>query len=96
MTPKEEIPKVLYLYIHLKLYQRTNGSHIISIKDATLFLGKWHIPKRLRYLILRELMIMGNIEKVDYSNIEIKKPETNIENPKHFDEIMKSLSLRNS
>ena len=34
---RDEIPRLLYLYIHSKLYQQTNGSHTMKLKDATTF-----------------------------------------------------------
>ena len=93
MTEKEEIPKVLYLYIHSKLYQKTNGSHIISLKDATSFLFQWKIPKRLRALIIKELEMLGKIERVDYLHIEIKRPEVNFEDPEQFYDLQKMCKI---
>lgn len=93
MKEKEEIPYILYLYIHSILYKQTNGSHIISLKDAKSFLFQWKIPKNLRAIVIRELELIGLIEKIDRITLEIKRPTINLDSPEDFFEIKKSIKL---
>ena len=42
---KEEIPKLLYLYIHSKIFERTKGRET-PIGDIIDYLFEWKIPKK--------------------------------------------------
>lgn len=90
---KEEIPKILYLYIHSILYKQTNGSHLFSLKDARSFLRQWRIPKKLRPIIIKELELMELIEKVDRITIEIKRPQINLDSPQEYFKLLKTINL---
>jgi len=90
---RDEIPRLLYLYIHSKLYKQTNGSHIMKLKDATTFLSNWKIPKRIRPLVMKELEIIGLTEKIDRITLEIKRPTINLDCPEDYYEMQKKLKI---
>ena len=75
---KREVPYVLYLYIHSKIYDMTKGE-VISLKEGTSFLSNWRIPKQLRILVIKELEILGLVEKKGKLVIKVNKPEYNKE-----------------
>lgn len=73
-----KIPNVFYYYIHSKIWERTKGN---SIQKSELkgYLAEWRIPKNLRYLIIKELEILGLIKKTKKHQIEFEKPKFNDE-----------------
>jgi len=81
---KREVPYIIYSYLHFKLYNQTNGSHSMKLKDAVNFLSNWRIPKFLRRIIIKELELLGKVEKINRNVIEVKKPLINIDNPKEI------------
>lgn len=76
MDEEKETPKFFYLYIHSKLAEHSTN-YIISKRDAISYLHEWRLPKVLRVLIIRELEILGLLEKQSKNLLKIKRPEIN-------------------
>ena len=79
-----KIPCVFYLYLHSKIFQKQNGKPILY-KSLINYLYEWRIPKKLRPLIIKELVILGLIKRARYT-YEIEKPKIYEENiNKYYD-----------
>lgn len=84
---EKEIPKVLYLYIHFKIWDYFKKEKV-SLKDFTSFLFEWRIPKVIRPIIVKEFEVLGLIKKDGRYELKITRPEFNMENyPKYFEEL---------
>jgi hypothetical protein len=77
MKKEEEIP-IYYLYLHSKIWE-SKGS-FASEKEIKEYLFQWKIPKKIRALIIKELMSMKLLEKDTKNNILINRPEFSLEN----------------
>lgn len=71
---KKRIPDIYYLYLHSKIWEKANGGSI-SYRDLKKYLFEWKLPKKIRPLIIRELVILGFLEKVNKRIINVKRPE---------------------
>lgn len=78
MKKEERIPCVLYLYLHYKIYEKTNGECEISVKEASSYLHHWRIPKSLRYLILKEMEKLKLLEIKGKHNLKLKRPSFDV------------------
>jgi len=78
MMEKMKIPCVFYLYLHSKIFQKQNGNPIRQ-RDLINYLFEWKIPKKLRPLIIKEMVILGLLKKVRYT-YELEKPKIYEEN----------------
>jgi hypothetical protein len=90
---KRKIPCIFYLYIHSKIYDKIGGSKPIRVKEATNFLHEWRIPKFIRVAIMKELQILGLIEKKNRYLFEVKKPEIDL-TPSNIYNLVGILSLK--
>jgi len=70
---KRGIPCILYLYIHKRIYERFQNSKP-KVSEIQSFMFEWKIPKRLRYLILKELELLGLIKLNGRRRTNIKEP----------------------
>jgi len=78
----QKIPKVFYLYIHSKLYDR-NKRRQIKRSDLLTYVSSWGIPKKIRPLIIKELEVLELI-KYKHQIFFINKPLLNDNNINTF------------
>jgi len=78
----EKIPCIFYLYLHSKIFQKQNGNPI-NHRDLISYLYEWRIPKKLRPLIVKELVILGLLIKNGYT-YEVEKPKIYEENVNEY------------
>ena len=83
---ENKIPKVLYLFLHSKIFHRFG--YATNRKEVSSYMFEWRIPKKLRPLILREMIIMELIKKVDKMALEITKPKFNEEDLSKYYEML--------
>lgn len=79
---EKEIPNILYLYIHSKIFEKTKGQDYPT-KEVISYLFEWHIPKQLRYLFLKECEKLGLV-KLKKDIIEINKPIFKLEEANRY------------
>ena len=71
---------LLYLSLHNQLKKSIGLNRIITRKDFNTILGKhFLVPKNVRICVLKELQLMGMVEKVDKNNIKILDYNLDIE-----------------
>jgi len=70
---KGEIPNVLYLYIHSRIWEAFKNDNV-AICDVYSYLHEWKIPKRIRPLIIKEFELLDLIEKSGRYTLLIKRP----------------------
>lgn len=71
---KEEIPAIFYLYLHSKLWNMLKGE-IVSEKEIKKNLFQWKIPSNLRALIIREMELLGLVERKNRLFLKLTKPK---------------------
>jgi hypothetical protein len=71
MRKEEEIP-IYYLYLHSKIWE--SKGNFVSEKELKDYLFQWKIPKKMKILIIKELISMGLLEKDNRYNLKIKRP----------------------
>lgn len=59
-----------YFYIHSKLRERAK-CNLMSLEEARTFLFEWRLPKHGRIIVLRELELMGLIERINKNTIRL-------------------------
>ena len=59
---KQKIPCIFYLYIHSKIFEKSGGN-AIDMKEVKKYLFQWKIPRKLRPLIIREMEMLGLVER---------------------------------
>jgi len=75
---------LLYLSLHNQLIKKYGVNHIVSRKDFFCKLGKHgQIPKRLRPIVVKEMVEKKLIERVDRDNIKILPFEIDLEKDVH-------------
>lgn len=74
-----KIPCIFYLYVHSKIREHSTGN-IIRIKEATDYLHEWRIPKEIRIAIIKEMEILGLLEKIDRNSFRVKRQKIDLEN----------------
>ena len=77
MEKKEEIPKVFYLYLHSMIFEKSKGEDI-PINEVVSYMFQWSIPKQIRYLILKEMELMGLLKIKGRYTLELNRPKFNI------------------
>jgi hypothetical protein len=78
---KEEIPYVLYFYLHSKVGAHSfeeNGDGIMTIREAMYRLFQWKIPNNLKPAIIKVWENLGIVKKLDRRNIQFLKTDFNI------------------
>lgn len=83
-----KIPCIFYLYLHSKLWEMTKGE-VVSEKDIKKMLFQWKIPTNLRILIIKEMQILGLIEKEKRFNLKLNRPKFNEENINKYYRLLK-------
>jgi len=83
MKNKRGIPCVLYLYIHSVLKNHSDCNKM-SEKEFRSFLFQWKIPESIRPLVIREMEILGLIERKNRFLIKFNKPQFNKEDITEF------------
>ena len=77
----KEKDKVMYLLIHQKMKEKSGKDSLISKENLFKMFGKvYHIPKRYRYVVLRELVNFKMVVIQDPQNIKVLKYNNHIEN----------------
>ena len=78
---------ILYLCIHSKLCERVSFSRIYSKKDFYKLLGEtFHVPKKMRIMVLKEMVNKGLIKDLGNrrnSNIQVETIEIDLERDSH-------------
>lgn len=77
---KEEIPHLLYLNIHSKLKDiaiKKYKEPIMSITEMEWRMFSWKVPAQLRYLVIREMIILNLVKKI--SKYEIQFLDSNFD-----------------
>jgi len=77
-TEKKSIPNILYLYLHLKIWEYFK-SEVISLKDFKNYMFEWRIPKKLRPIVVKELECIGLITRKNRNLVIIKRPTFNVD-----------------
>lgn len=85
---KKEIPYIFYLYLHSKIWEMSKG-RLISEKELKQLLFQWKIPNKLKVLIIKELIILGLLQKEKKYLIRINRPKFNIENINKYYQMLK-------
>jgi len=80
----KKIPCIFYLYLHSKVFQEKRGQ-VINHSELISYLHHWRIPKKLRPLIIKELVLLKLLKQKRYI-YELKKPQIYEENVnKYYD-----------
>ena len=72
MAEDNKVPYIFYIYIHYRLHEKF-GEKEVSIKDAIRFLFEWRIIKPIRPIIIKELEMMGLVERINKRTIKINR-----------------------
>lgn len=75
---EEKIPCVFYLYLHSKIFEKSRGEDI-KLNEVISYLFEWHIPKQIRYLIIKEMERLKLLKINERYIIELNRPDFNIE-----------------
>ena len=84
MNNKEVIPCIFYYYIHYKLKEKYGELAELRIKEARSFLFEWRLPKSIRPVIIKELIILKLVEKIDGKTIKLNKSNFTIDDLRKF------------
>jgi len=87
MKSKKNIPCIYYLYLHRKIWEMSGGG-IVSTRKVKKYLFQWKIPSKIRPLLIKELLILGLIEKESKNLIKINQSEFNLENLNSYYQIL--------
>jgi len=87
MNQEVKIPCIYYLYLHSKIWDMAQG-RIISEKDLKKYLFQWKIPEKMRILIIKEMIILGLIEKEKKYYLKINRPEFDLEDLNDYYELL--------
>ena len=80
----KKIPCIFYLYLHSKVFQEKRGQ-AINHSELISYLHHWRIPKKLRPLIIKELVLLKLLKQKKYI-YELEKPQIYEENVnKYYD-----------
>lgn len=71
---RSDIPCIFYQYIHKRIYERAKGNNM-KVSELISYLQEWRIPKQLRYLIIKELEMLGFITLNGRRRTEIHTPK---------------------
>lgn len=84
MNNKEVIPCSFYYYIHYKLKEKYGEIAELSTKQVTSFLFEWRVPKNIRRIIIKELIMLKLIERIDKKTIKLNKSKFTLEDLREF------------
>jgi len=84
MNEKAVIPCSFYFYIHYKLKEKFKVATVLSTKETAKFLFEWRIPEKIRPIIIKELEILGLIERLNKKTIKIKESDFDLEDIREF------------
>lgn len=75
---KGKIPHIYYLYLHSKIWEMNKG---VFIQKSFLvkYLFQWRIPKKMRRIIIKEMVLMGLLKENDRYTLEINSPKFKLE-----------------
>ena len=74
-----KIPCIYYLYLHSKIWEMAQGN-LISERDLKKYLFQWKIPEKMRILIIKELIILGLLDKEKKYLLRVKRPSFSLDN----------------
>ena len=90
--------KILYLCVHKRLcedkrlHEKIKEEGIIKTKKFLEVLGElYHIPKKFKVLVLKEMISFNMIEKIDRNNLKVLPLEYDPE--EHLNELYKEYGL---
>jgi len=87
MKEVKKIPHIYYLYLHSQIWEMSQGN-LIQEKELKKYLFQWKIPEKMRILIIKELIMLGLLEKEKKYSLKIKRPTFDIENlNKYYQEL---------
>ena len=76
--------RILYLGLHNQLIKVYGNNSIINRKEFFKRFGMHlYIPKQLRHIALKEMELMGLIEKINRDNLKIIRLDLNLEEDCH-------------
>lgn len=78
MKKEGEISHIFYLYLHSKIWAMAKGK-LISERDLKKYLFQWKIPKVIKPLIVKELILLRLIERENRYTLKINRPKFNEE-----------------
>ena len=82
----EVIPCIFYFYFYFKLKEKSvNG--LVTIKNAKSYLHHWKIPKNIRPIIIKELELLGLVEKVDRWMLKLNREGIDFNNTNEIYEL---------
>lgn len=89
MKEKEvTIPHIYYLYLHSKIWEMAQGKEIQE-KELKKYLFQWKIPEKMKILIIKELILLGLLEKEKKYILKINKPTFNIDELNKYYQLLK-------
>ena len=88
MNRKKVIPCIFYFYIHYKLKEKYGEEATLTMKEATRFLFEWRVPKGIRPVIIKELIILELAEKINKKTIKLNRSKFNTEDLRQFYKIV--------
>ena len=71
----KDIPHIFYLFLHSKLFYKFGK--VIKRKEVITYMFEWRIPKKIRPLILEEMILLGLVKRVDRNFVELEMPKFN-------------------
>ena len=74
MKEVNKIPCLFYYYLHSKIWEMASGS-LISERDLKKYLFQWRIPEKMKILIIKELILLGLLEKEQRYILKINRPK---------------------
>lgn len=66
------------MYLHSKIWELSNNKNIREV-DLKKFLFEWRLPEKIRPLIIKEMILLGMLEKVGQYELLVNKPEFSLE-----------------
>lgn len=80
----------MYLVIHGKLIDRVGRNNCINKKDVLIMLTRlYRVPKRYRYVLLKELIEMGIVKLEGKDKVKVMKCKRSLDNSSKIFQDMK-------
>ena len=87
---KKSLPNLLYLCVHDRIKSKVNGDNIIDRRVVFEIFGRlYHIPKKLRYPVLKEMAHMNLIDCLTQNEIKVFEAPFNIHNTWKVQKLLK-------
>ena len=83
MSNKEVIPAIFYFYLHYKLREKFKDMPV-STKEVMSFLFEWRLPTNIRPVIIKELEVLGMIERINKKIIKMRSSDFTPEDVREF------------